>query len=410
MADPFNPRILVLDDDPFLLKLMERHLTLFGLTSVVSHSSGMAALTTMDATPQGLDLIMLDLNMPEMDGIEFVRHLVERRFTGSLILISGENERMLQSAKVLVQAHHIKLLGQLHKPVDRDELKTLLSQWKTSGTSATHVTQKKYDASALSAAILKNELVNYYQPKVLLATGRMVGVETLVRWQHPEDGMVYPDQFIEVAESEGLIDDLTHWVLHEALQQTKEWHLMGLPLKVAVNVSMNNLATPAFADLVSRAVASAGLKPSDIVLEITESQLKADMRVPLEILTRLRLKRFRLSIDDFGTGYSSLVQLRDIPFEELKIDKSFVHGSHANATLGAIFDGNMRMARQLEMDVVAEGVEDRDDWNFLRGRQCDLAQGYFIARPMPVHQIPDWEKSWNQRILEESLTTKPIAT
>ena len=124
------------------------------------------------------------------------------------------------------------------------------------------------------------------------------------------------------------------------------------------------------------------------MLEVTESRLMADLRAPLEVLTRLRLKRFGLSIDDFGTGHSSLAQLRDMPFDELKIDRGFVHRAHSDPTLRAIFEANLNLARQLGMEVVAEGVEDREDWDFLRGSGCDLAQGYFIARPMPAADLP----------------------
>jgi EAL domain-containing protein (putative c-di-GMP-specific phosphodiesterase class I) len=138
-----------------------------------------------------------------------------------------------------------------------------------------------------------------------------------------------------------------------------------------------------------------------VVLEVTESQLMRDRRAPLEILTRLRLKRFRLSIDDFGTGHSSLAQLRDIPFDELKIDQSFVHGAWNNATVRAMFDASLGLAKQLDMEIVAEGVEDRDDWDFLRKTECDIAQGYFIARPMPAADLPEWIKSWEIRAHEE---------
>jgi EAL domain-containing protein (putative c-di-GMP-specific phosphodiesterase class I) len=163
------------------------------------------------------------------------------------------------------------------------------------------------------------------------ADGRVLGVETLVRWRHPGDGMVFPDQLIGVAEAHGLIDELTRVVLHDAL-------------------------------------------------------------------ARLRLKRFGLSIDDFGTGHSSLSQLRDIPFDGLKIDQGFVHRAHADETLRAIFEASPGLARQLGMEVVAEGVEDRDDWDFLRRVQCDLAQGYFIARPMPAAELPGWIASWQARL------------
>jgi len=239
--------------------------------------------------------------------------------------------------------------------------------------------------------------VNYYQPKVSVTTGEVVGLETLVRWRHPKDGLIFPDQFIGMAEQYGLIDDLTRAVLSEALPQARAWQDAGLSLRLAVNLSMDNLVSLSFLDYVVNLTTEAGVPPQQLVLEVTESRLMQDQRVSLEILTRLRLKRFRLSIDDFGTGNSSLAQLRDIPFDELKIDQSFVHGAWGNDTQRAMFDASVGLAQQLAMETVAEGVEDRADWNFLRQHHCDVAQGYFIARPMPAEDFPGWLADWEQR-------------
>lgn len=396
MVEKPTLRIMVLDDEPFMLKLLARMLTNQGITQVTTCDCGRAALELFDSPNSPPDLILLDLNMPEMDGVEFVRHLVERIYTGSLILISGEDERMLQTAEKLVQAHKISVLGHLHKPVKPEGLSALLERWTPHSLASPRVAKKVYGAAEVRAAIDNGELVNYYQPKVVVATGEVVGVEALVRWRHPQDGMVFPDQFIGVAEAHGLIDDLTRVVLASALAHIKAWKEAGLALRVAVNVSMDNLASLDFADFVAAQAAAAGVAPQEVVLEVTESRLMQDARAPLEILTRLRLKRFRLSIDDFGTGHSSLVQLRDIPFDELKIDRGFVHRAWADETVRAMYDASLGLAKQLGMDVVAEGVEDRNDWDFLCKTGCDLAQGYFIAKPMPAADLSDWMESWQE--------------
>jgi EAL domain-containing protein (putative c-di-GMP-specific phosphodiesterase class I) len=395
MTEKSAIKILVLDDELFMLKLLIRMLENLGFTTIAACDSGQAALELIDSPDKRPDLILLDLNMPEMDGIEFARKLVERHYTGSLILISGEDERMLQTAEKLVQAHKIPVLGHLHKPVMPEMLATLLKKWTPPSLSKPRAAKKIYSADELRAAIANGELVNHYQPKVEVATGKVVGVEALVRWQHPLDGMVYPDQFISLAETHGLIDDLTRVVLTSALDQARLWQDMGLVLHVAVNVSMDNLTSLDFADFVAKQTHAAGVPPQQITLEVTESRLmQKDRRVPLEILTRLRLKRFRLSIDDFGTGNSSLTQLRDIPFDELKIDLSFVHGAWNNVTVRAMFDASLGLAKQLNMGSVAEGIEDLDDWDFLRKTGCDTAQGYFIAKPMPAANLPGWLQTW----------------
>jgi EAL domain-containing protein (putative c-di-GMP-specific phosphodiesterase class I) len=175
-----------------------------------------------------------------------------------------------------------------------------------------------------------------------------------------------------------------------------------LTLRVAVNVSMDNLASLDFQDLVVELAAKYNVLPKYVVLEVTESQLMKDSRVPLEILTRLRLKRFHLSIDDFGTGHSSLAQLRDIPFDELKIDQGFVHRAWTDETLRAMYDASLALARQLDIEVVvAEGVEDQDDWNFLRRTGCDLAQGNFVSLPMPAEDFSAWLQDWRKRIQDK---------
>jgi EAL domain-containing protein (putative c-di-GMP-specific phosphodiesterase class I) len=167
---------------------------------------------------------------------------------------------------------------------------------------------------------------------------------------------------------------------------------------VAVNVSMANLKALDFPDLVAGLAASAGVLPQSVVLEVTESRLMDDLGVVLEILMRLRLKRFRLSIDDFGTGHSSMSQLRDIPFDELKIDQGFVHGAYSNERVRAIYNASLSLARQLGMEIIAEGVEDRDDWNFICQTGCEIAQGYFIAKPMPAADLPAWMEAWQERV------------
>jgi len=318
-------------------------------------------------------------------------------YAGGLVLVSGEDARILQTAGHLAKAHQLNLLGILQKPVLPDQLRKLMDGSLSSAVARHSPAPRRYGPDELQRAIAGGELQNYYQPKVSLTSGAVIGVESLVRWQHPTDGMVFPDQFIATAEANNLIDDLTNEVLAIALRQCRLWQNAGLDLQVAVNISMDNLSAVEFPDIVMRAVAAAGVSATSLTLEVTESQLMVDTLAPLDILTRLRLKRIGLSIDDFGTGYSSLAQLRDAPFDELKVDKGFVNGACRAPSLRAIVEASLSMARQLEMRTVAEGVEDRDDWDYLRAIGCDVAQGYFIAKPMPGEHLSGWIRSWEAR-------------
>jgi len=395
-----HTRILLVDDDPFMLKLLAHQLAIHGLAPVDACTSGLEALSFLEGPSSAEQLIFLDLGMPDMDGVEFVRQLVDRRYPGALVLVSGEDERILQTAERLARAHLLNVLGYLSKPVQSEALRMILDDWHARVPKASATEEKTYSPGQVSRAIAGGELVNFYQPKVELASGAIKGVETLVRWRHPDDGLVFPDQFVDVAEQHGLIDELTQYVLRAALAQARRWRDAGLEWRVAVNVSMSNLARLDFPDFVLAEITRHGLPATDLILEVTESRLMTNELIPLDILTRLRLKRISLSIDDFGTGHSSLAQLRNIPFDELKIDGGFVHGAAHNDTLRAIFTASLSMARQLGMKSVAEGVEDRADWDFLRQQGCGLAQGYFIAKPMPAEELPRWLAGWNARLPE----------
>jgi EAL domain-containing protein (putative c-di-GMP-specific phosphodiesterase class I)/FixJ family two-component response regulator len=399
---PLNPntaRILLLDDDPFMLKLLRRQLAQLSYTQVDAFDSGQKALEQINSSKALYDLILLDINMPEMDGVEFIRQLVQCRYSGSVILVSGEAGRILESVERLIEAHRLTALGHLQKPVKPEDLAILIGRLKANiGPSiASGETQAPYSAEQLRAAINNGELVSYYQPKVALSASEVVGVESLVRWQHPVNGLIFPDQFIEVAENHGLITEVTRVVLATAMQQAKAWTQSGYHLPIAVNVSMDDLTALDFPDVAASLARSAGIDPSLITLEVTEGQMMRKLSTILDVLSRLSLKRFRLAIDDFGTGHSSLAQLRDLPFDELKVDRGFVHGAPTDETRSAICGASLLMAHQLQMQAVGEGIENREDWEFLRLRGCDVGQGYFIARPMPAADVVNWVDAWNAR-------------
>ncbi|GIL05983.1 MAG: transcriptional regulator [Betaproteobacteria bacterium] len=393
-----NVSVLVVDDDPFALKLFARQLALVGIDAVHTCTGAEAALAELGRPEADFDALICDLNMPGMDGVQFLRHLARMRYRGGLVLVSGEDERILQSVSRLARAHKLNLLGALRKPVALERLRHLLDSAPTiQRHSVLRPVRKTYDAAEIERAIFDGQLFNQYQPKVNLADAEVTGVEALVRWRHPEDGLVYPDQFIADAEAGGLIDALARAVLANGLADVRRWQDEGLALQLSVNVSMDNLVALDFPDRLVREAEAAGVAVDRLVLEVTESQAMRDPTALLDIATRLRLKRIGLSIDDFGTGYSSLAQLRELPFDELKLDRSFVHGAAQDASLRAILEANLGMAKQLGLRTVAEGVEDRDDWDCLRALGCDLAQGWFVARPMPANEVPNWLRAWRAR-------------
>ena len=242
----------------------------------------------------------------------------------------------------------------------------------------------------LRRAIDERELKVFYQPKAILGNGDVDGVEALVRWNHPERGLLGPDQFIPLAEHTGLIGPLTMYVLDEALSRCREWRDQGINLSVAVNLAMRNLLDINFPDRVAEILEKWRLSPTTLELEITENTIMADPFRAMSVLGRLNEMGVKLSIDDFGTGYSSLAYLKRLPVDAVKIDKSFVLGMGEDNNDGAIVRSTIDLARNLGLHVVAEGVENSDTWTELRDLGCDLAQGYLISRPIPADELTAW--------------------
>jgi EAL domain-containing protein (putative c-di-GMP-specific phosphodiesterase class I)/AmiR/NasT family two-component response regulator len=398
MVENTDLRILVLDDELLMLKLHAQMLSHLGFTSVTTSQSGHDALATMSSEPVPPDLILLDLTMPSMDGIEFIRRLVDRKFEGRLILVSGEHERVQRTVEKLAEAHQIRVLGHLSKPVEEDKLAVLLRKWRPASGTFEIAWKRAYSVEDVRRAVEGAELTVHYEPKVAIQTGEFVGVEALVRWRHPKDGLVGPQQFVGVAEANGLIYPLTRFVFSTAMSQSAVWRAGGLSVRMAVNVPIDALSTVDFAGFAHEQATRAGVPPKDVIIEVTESRLMRDLRAPLEVLTRLHLMRFQLSIDDFGTGYSSLTQLQDIPFSELKIDRSFVHRANVDQTVRTMYNTCLGLSKQLKMSTVAEGVEDRNDWDFVRASECETAQGYFVGRAMPPEAILPWAAKWRERV------------
>jgi EAL domain-containing protein (putative c-di-GMP-specific phosphodiesterase class I) len=242
----------------------------------------------------------------------------------------------------------------------------------------------------LRRAIENHELVLHYQPKATLADGAVRGVEALVRWQHPERGLVPPDVFIPVAEHTGLIRPLTLFVVEEALKQCARWREQGFELTVAVNVAMRNILDEEFPTELERMLDKHGLEPSVLELELTETSVLADPPRAKEILQRLRDTGVSLAVDDFGTGYASLAYLSELPVDEIKIDRSFVMKMDREEQHARIVRSTIDLGRNLCLSVVAEGVESAEVWDRLAELGCDSAQGYFLARPLPAAELTDW--------------------
>ncbi len=240
----------------------------------------------------------------------------------------------------------------------------------------------------------QNKLCLFYQPKINVKTGRVIGFEALLRWQHPEHGFIPPDVLIPLAEKTGMIKDLTRWVLKTAIQQCADWIQNGHELNVAVNLSAWDLQNPQLADYIKSLLEEYAIGPQHLLLEITESAMMADPEYAIETLNMLAAMEIKLAVDDFGTGFSSLSYLKRLPINELKIDKSFVIDMNNNDHDAILVRSTIDLSHNLGLTVVAEGVEDQEIWDLLEILGCDKLQGYFISRPMAADQVEGWLQSW----------------
>jgi diguanylate cyclase (GGDEF)-like protein len=242
--------------------------------------------------------------------------------------------------------------------------------------------------SALRNALERNEFVLHYQPQVDLKTGRIVGMEALIRWKHPELGMVPPSRFVGVAEDTGLIVPIGAWVMRTAAAQNKAWQDAGLGrLRVAVNVSARQFSAADLVPGIEQVLLDTGLDPSCLELELTESLFMSDVTPAVELLHRMKSLGVQLSIDDFGTGYSSFSYLSRFPIDVLKIDRSFVNDITHDANDAAIVASIIALAHNLRLSVIAEGVETAEQLDYLRHQGCDEMQGYYFSRPLPAQEF-----------------------
>lgn len=389
--------ILFIDDDEFQLEFVTDMLLDLGVVNVLTAKGGQAGLVLYDELPQKPDLLLCDLSMPDMDGIEFLRHIGERGFEGGIALLSGVDERLLKAAESLICAYSFNLLGTMKKPARNEDLLAMLNQSmqvRPGKSSRTQDVLLTYDE--VKNGLGSGQLEVFFQPKVLTAERCMIGVEALARWRHPERGLLGPNTFISVAEQHGLIDELTMEVLRQAVCHLSKWKEQGCDCKVAVNLSAINLNRLDLPEIILKIVQDAGIESKNIVLEITESELMKDYNLSLDILTRLRLKGFNLSVDDYGTGYSNMEKLKQLPFSELKIDRAFVFGAADDPTTRAILESSVHLGKTLGMNLVAEGVETQDEWDLIAKLGCNEVQGYFIARPMPAAELCAWKIEWEK--------------
>ena len=398
-AGSSNPHLLVIDDDPAVLAIVAGIGRAAGFD--VSECDGAENLDACLA--KAGDLIILDLVMPVVDGIEIIERLSDTHSAARLVLVSGQDRRVLASASRLATARGLKVAAVFAKPFNNTELRSCLAEQKTKLSAGTTARLRRAPVEMRTAriaqAVRDGEIVMYYQPQVSVKTLDWVGVEALVRWQHPEFGLLPPDTFVPVVERDRmLMSELTLYVIDAALRGMAEPALAAaFEGRIGINVPADMVAASDFPDRLVALAAQRGIAHERLVLEVTETTLPPEPVRALAIQTRLRMRGVSLAVDDFGTGHSSLERLHTFPMDELKIDLHFVRESISDPEARAIVQNSIALARALRVRCVAEGVENIEALRLLSALRCGYAQGYFVGRPMPAGELCAWKQQWQSR-------------
>lgn len=387
-------RFLVAEDHEFQRRTLVRMLASLGALEVLEAADGRAALEVFRQAARAVDIIVCDLDMPEMDGMEFIRHVGEAGAQVSVILSSALDRHLIASVETMTTAYGMNLLGAIEKPATPQKLRDLIARHGILPARRKGAPAAAIPAAEVIAGLRAGQFEPFFQPKVEMATGKIVGAEALARWRHPERGIVSPGAFVGGLEAAGQADALTWVMLEKSAVAARAWQEQGLAASVSVNLSLTSLSDATLAERITDAVRRQGLDARAMILEITETAAMSDVGRSLENLARLRVKGFGLSIDDYGTGYSSMQQLARVPFTELKLDQSFVTNCADNVQHQAIIESSLDMARRLHLKTVAEGVETLADWTCLRELGCGAGQGYFIAKPLSLGELLRWAGEW----------------
>ena len=385
--------ILVVDDSAVQRQHAVALCHALGIAAVHEAADGLEALAAIEALDVMPGLLIVDLEMPRMDGIELIEELHRRGVHVPIALVSSREHPLIES----VQALGHSVVAGLRKPLTHENLVNALSagsSFLATMPSRSRLLRLPITVAMLRQAIAERAIVPHFQPKVDTQTCALQGVEALARWSHPTLGMVPPDEFIPIAESTGLIHALTLSIMEQAFAQCAAWNEQGLVLSVAINLSPRLLVHPEIVMQICELQRRHRLRAEQVILEVTESSVVDATGSAPGVLARLRLKGFGLSIDDYGTGFSSLTYLRNLPVQELKIDRTLIGNVAADDRSRMIVASTIQLAQALDMRIVAEGVENAEDLAALVAMGIDSVQGYHLARPMPAAQVDRWVRAW----------------
>lgn len=365
-----------------------------GALQITEAPDGHTALRYISGKFQpAVNVAIIDMSLPGMDALELIRRMGEVQSRAAVIIFGSQTSSVLFSIESMADAFGLNVLAVMTKPLIAGRLEAVI---------ANHLRPPEVHTErlpTLSFAEVGNGLQGgefdpYFQPKIELETGRVKGLEMFARWRHPRYGVLGPGSFMPALIENHRIDFLDWAMIEKSVQACRRLHDDGIPISFSVNVDPSTLAHPQFMEQMTACLERHRIMADYITFEMTEKAVLTTTPHFLERLLRLRMKGFGLAIDDYGTGLINLQLLARVPFSELKIDRSFVDGAFRKPAIATVLRSCLGLARSLERRSVAVGVETKQDWDFLQGLGCTYAQGYYIAKPMPVQEFPDWLSDW----------------
>ncbi len=388
---------LVAEGDADLRASLCDMLTGLGASQITQVADGHSALRCFqDTYSPPIHIAIVDITIPGLDGIELIRSLAEMNCRARVIVVGSLEKNLLFTIETMAQAYGLELLGTLARPVQLPALQELLGNYRPPSVPSTDSPRRRFTFAEVAQALQARQFEPYFQPRVALETGHIKGLEAFARWIHPEYGVLGPGAFLDALEQNDRIDFLDWSMIERSVECCRMFQDQGLPVEISLNVAPETLAHPAFLQQISTCVERHQVAPMYLTFEMPESSVLTSDPSFLERLLRLRMIGYGLAIDDYGTGRSNLQLLARVPFTELKIDRTFVDGASRSRALGTVLSSCLGLAKSLDRESCAVGVETRQDWDFLQGLGCTYAQGYHIARPMPAAAFPKWVEDWMQ--------------
>ena len=397
MAQLEQLHFLVAMNDAVEARTVTAALQQSGVTALTDVRDGHMALRWLQETgADQIDVAIVDLDLAGVDALELMRALAAAESRVQLIVLGALASNVMFSVETLAQAYGVDLLGTVVKPATGARLQALLANYAAPVERAARVAGPVFGLADVALALKARQFEPFFQPKIALATGQVTGLEAFARWRHPAHGVLGPDSFIDAFETNQRIGFLDWSMIEQSVARCRQFHDLGKPVTLSINIAPETLAHPAFIDQIKACLARHQMLPDYLTFELPESSVLTRDPAFIERLVRLRMMGFGLAIDDYGTGRSNLQLLAQVPFSELKIDRSFVDGASKKRALGTVLASCLTLAKSLDRMSVAVGVETRQDWDFLQKLGCTYAQGFYIANPMAADAFPGWLEDWEQ--------------